>query len=134
MGKICAACGQAIPTVEGLVIDDDRGEVRLNGKSIHLTVKHQRLLSALARKPGRCVSKGAISDAIYFDHHGSEAPDDKIIDVFVCKMRPQLKSIGLEIKTHWGKGFELVVPGLASKESDMPISSGDVAAMNYGGM
>ena len=31
----------------------------------------------------------------------------KIIDVFVCKMRPKLKSFGISIDTVWGQGYSM---------------------------
>lgn len=34
-------------------------------------------------------------------------PDIKIVDVFICKMRPKLKRFNVEIKTLWGRGYAL---------------------------
>ena len=35
------------------------------------------------------------------------APEPKIIDVFVCKLRRKLEPIGLTILTIWGQGYRL---------------------------
>ena len=46
-------------------------------------------------------------DRLYND---TDEPDDKIIDVFVCKLRKKLSAAGVEgaeIATKWGKGFAL---------------------------
>lgn len=134
MGKTCSTCGQAVPTIQGLVVDDSRGEVRFAGKTVHLTSSQHRVFSYLANNPGRCVSKGNIADAIYFDHRGGEQPLDKIIDVFICKLRPLVAPLGLSIKTRWGRGYELEVPGLASKESEIPMGSAEVADLSFGAL
>jgi two-component system, cell cycle response regulator CtrA len=36
-----------------------------------------------------------------------EAPDEKILDVWICKMRKKLKPHGIEIKTNWGECWEM---------------------------
>ncbi len=37
----------------------------------------------------------------------SDPPYEKIVDVFVCKLRKKLKPHGVEIKTMWGQGYFL---------------------------
>jgi DNA-binding response OmpR family regulator len=34
---------------------------------------------------------------------------EKIIDVYVCKIRKKVKAIGVEIVTHWGAGYSLAL-------------------------
>lgn len=133
MGKVCPNCHQTIPTLQGLAVDAERGEVRYGGFSLGLSIYPFRLIEALAAAPGRVVSKGAIADAMYFDRHGEDPPQEKIIDVFVCKLRPRLKPMGLWIETRWGRGYELLVPGLASREIEFTPSAVEVSAMSYGG-
>jgi DNA-binding response OmpR family regulator len=36
-----------------------------------------------------------------------DPPEEKILDVWVCKMRKKLTPYGIEIKTHWGVGYEM---------------------------
>lgn len=35
------------------------------------------------------------------------AADIKIIDVMICKIRPKLKPLGVEIETIWGHGYRI---------------------------
>jgi two-component system cell cycle response regulator CtrA len=42
-----------------------------------------------------------------FSNHIDDPPEQKIIDVFICKMRAKLKPYGVEIKTCWGVGYEM---------------------------
>lgn len=36
-----------------------------------------------------------------------DPPDEKILDVWICKMRKKLAPHGIEIKTHWGECWEM---------------------------
>lgn len=135
MKKLCPACQQAIPEPCGLVIDDDRGEVRYYGLSIALSKAEARILSALVAAPGRCLSKNSLFDAIYFDRPGSEDIEIKIIDVFVCKLRKKLVPLapaGVAINTLWGRGYELVAPGVVSKSDVATVGASEVADLSYG--
>jgi DNA-binding response OmpR family regulator len=42
-----------------------------------------------------------------------EAPDDKIIDVLMSRMRKKLTPFGIEITTAWGSGFYMPEPSKA---------------------
>jgi DNA-binding response OmpR family regulator len=77
----------------------DEGWLRLG-----LTRMEARLMRALAERPDRMVSKGALMDAMYFDR-GQEA-EPKIVDVLVCKVRRKLRGrSGWSIETVWGQGY-----------------------------
>lgn len=69
----------------------------------YLTGKEQQFLRALASR--EFLSKEAILIAVY----GStdDAPDVKIVDVFVCKLRRKLATYDITIETVWGKGYRL---------------------------
>lgn len=66
----------------------------------------RRVLDVLLRR--QLVTKAAIMSAT------SDNPDDdrdtKLADVLICKLRPKLASIGVEIRTHWGEGFSIPDP------------------------
>lgn len=136
MKNACPACGQAVPEPCGLVVDYDRNEVRFAGLSIAITAKHFRILDALVKAQGRAVSKESLFQACYFDQPYGDDVEIKIIDVFVCKLRKSLKPLvpfGIEIITHWGRGYEFKAPGLQSRETGIPLTAGDVAGLTYGG-
>ncbi len=80
-----------------------------------LTSQENRLLGALLKMP--TVSKDAAMLALYSDRLG-DAPNQKIIDVFVCKLRAKLKPYEIVINTVWGVGYSL--PG-TSKEKILTI-------------
>lgn len=51
------------------------------------------------------VTKRLAMDVLYGNKPDGDAAEDKIIDVFVCKLRAKLKPFGLEIGTNWGQGY-----------------------------
>lgn len=71
---------------------------------IELTKSERVLLGLLASRP--LVSKATFMMA-HYSTRGDDQPLEKIIDVFVCKLRRKLKQAGLEIETVWGQGYRL---------------------------
>lgn len=86
-----------------LTINIAAGSVTISGSPVYLTGREFQILSALARSPGRLVTKAGLLSALY---DGRDEPEMKIIDVFVCKIR---KKLGFEhgrlIETVWGRGY-----------------------------
>lgn len=72
----------------------------------HMTPKEAILADALLQS-GR-VSKERLYHTVYGAHLTQDQPQPKIIDVFVCKIRPKLKPHGIEIQTIWGLGYEML--------------------------
>ena len=61
----------------------------------------------LSLMDGRIHTKENILQIIYMDRP-DEAPESKIVDVFVCKIRKKVKPWGVRIETIWGSGYRLV--------------------------
>lgn len=70
-----------------------------------LTGSETRLWQHLSSRP--IASKRSVMMALYSDRPDEE-PDDKIADVFICKLRKKLRPFGVEIVTRWGQGWSLV--------------------------
>lgn len=51
-------------------------------------------------------TKDAVMAALYRDL-GRDDGEEKIVDVFVCKVRRKLKPFGVAIHTVWGQGYHL---------------------------
>ncbi len=68
-----------------------------------LTAKQSLLVAALVEHGFK--TRQQLLDAMYF---GAEvAPDIKIVDVYVCKVRKKLRPHGLDIVTVWGRGHSM---------------------------
>ncbi|GHB33756.1 hypothetical protein GCM10007094_23260 [Pseudovibrio japonicus] len=65
--------------------------------------KHEERLMALLINRESITKIGAM--AVLYDDLGKDRPEEKIIDVLVCKIRAKLKPFDITIKTHWGLGF-----------------------------
>ncbi len=64
-------------------------------------------------RAGRCVTKEMILDHCY---GGMDEPEQKIVDVFVCKLRKKLRDAGAPsdfIETVWGRGYLVRRPAAA---------------------
>lgn len=105
----CPTCGQKCSTPVAEYLDNAAVKIRQMfwERKVHLTVTEAKIL-ALVQGKNRPVSKNRIFEAIYWNDLDG-GPDTKIIDVFICKIRPKIKKAGLkwEILTVWGYGYEL---------------------------
>lgn len=77
------------------------------GKPVTLTKKEYQIAEILALRKGAVLSKEAILDHLY---GGLDEPNPKIIDVFICKIRKKLLSMGVDdfIETNWGRGYMVI--------------------------
>jgi len=70
--------------------------------------------------------KSAFMTALFSDRNENDSPDEKIIDVWLCKMRKKLAPFGIEIKTAWGLGYEMPEPSKAIARKLMADSESKV--------
>jgi len=79
---------EPILVADGLEVDPNAVEVRLDGDPLELTPFEFRLLLALMRRPGRVFSRDDLIDAI----HGDDDPGiiDRTIDVHLGRLRRKL--------------------------------------------
>lgn len=116
--KRCECCGQAMPEWGGIVADDDRGEIRFNGMAaVGFTPREYAIFRLLLDAKGAVKSKDKIMDHLY-QLSPDDEPDQKIVDVFVCKLRRKLEPLGLEIGTAWARGYYLVAPDGSAPPAD----------------
>jgi DNA-binding response OmpR family regulator len=89
-----------------LVIDFQRREVRVQGKSVHLTPKEFKLLEIMVKQPGQIFSRTLLlARAFGPNHEGLE----RTIDVHVMNLRKKLEQNTPEktyIKTIYGLGYK----------------------------
>lgn len=72
--------------------------------ALKLTRSEKGLLTLLSDRAGRLVSKETLAMLLYADRT-DDPPDEKIIDAWVCKIRPKIAPRGCQIETVWGQGF-----------------------------
>jgi len=65
------------------------------------TPQQEVILTMLLTRP--LVTRDQLMAGVYgFD---DDAPDPKIMDVQICKMRSRLEELGAEVQTSWGRGW-----------------------------
>lgn len=69
----------------------------------HLTRREERVFNAIFGRRGQVIGKPALLDAVYFDE--PQEASEKIIDVFVCKIRAKTANSEYSVETIWGRGF-----------------------------
>ena len=86
--------GEGTPSPDGLVLDDSRNEVYLNGQPVHLTPHEYALVRFLWEHRERTCSRQAITQVIYPDdvvHDASGREDDNRLNVLVQRVRRKIE-------------------------------------------
>ncbi|MEJ8568722.1 response regulator [Elongatibacter sediminis] len=95
---------------EGLEIDVDRFEARLNGVRLQLTPVEFALLRTLSDQPGRVFSRDQLMDAMYSDYR---VVSDRAVDTHVKNLRRKLAEAapgGEVIESVYGVGYRMHLP------------------------
>ena len=96
---------------DGLVLDQEKRNVQLNGQPVELTATEYLLLYQLMRSPGRAFSRKELLDCIY--PHG-ESVIDRVIDVHMGKLRQKIGDVSTSprhIMTVRGYGYRFADDG-----------------------
>ena len=101
---------QSVVQSGDLVVNLDAKTTEVNGTRVYLTGKEYQVLELLSLRKGMTISKEMFLNHLY---GGMDEPEQKIIDVFMCKLRKKLASAsgGKDyIETVWGRGYVLRHP------------------------
>ena len=90
-----------------VVVNLDKRAASVDDQPVHLTGKEYGILELLSLRKGTTLTKEMFLDHLY---GGTDEPDFRIIDVFVCKLRKKLAQAtggNHYIETVWGRGYVL---------------------------
>ena len=93
-----------------LAVNLEKRLVTVDGNPVHLTGKEYAILELLSLRKGTILTKEMFLNHLY---GGTDEPEFKIIDVFVCKLRKKLSQATKGdnyIETVWGRGYVLREP------------------------
>ena len=118
----------AVIRVGDIQLNLDTQNIEVQGIPLELTGKEYQILEFLLVRRGATVTKNNFLNRLY---SGMDEPEEKIIDVFMCKIRKKLQEIlgpqGREyIETIWGRGYVLREPSKSG-------SSHNVVSVHKGG-
>jgi two-component system cell cycle response regulator CtrA len=106
-----AATAYAAPALVAghLMLDTKARTAAVKGRPLALTGREYDVLELLLQRKGIVLTKAAFLGQLYA---GRQAPEAKIIDVFICKLRRKLGRAGAEglIATIRGRGYVLRDP------------------------
>lgn len=89
-----------------------------------LTYKEEQIFKVLLSRS--LVSKQSFMAACYVDHFVC----DRIIDVFICKIRRKLERFDMKINTAWGKGYYISSEDKATVKKMLEAERMDDARVN----
>lgn len=105
---------QSVIAIGDIAVNLAARSVEVAGAPIHLTGKEYDIVELMALRKGEAVSKETFLNHLY---GGDNAPEVKIIDVFMCKLRKKFAAVEADercIRTIWGHGYMLQDPARAS--------------------
>ena len=90
---------------------DNKRAATADGKPVPLTVREFTIVEVLALRKNATVTKETLMSQLY-SSEVDEEPEQKIIDVFVHKIRKKLEAATGEqcIETVWGRGYAMKDP------------------------
>ena len=98
---------QSVIRTGKLAVNLDAKTVEVDGARVHLTGKEYAILELLALRKGTTITKDMLLTSLY---GGMDEPEQKIIDVFISKLRKKLREASKGenyIETIWGRGYAL---------------------------
>jgi two-component system, cell cycle response regulator CtrA len=99
--------GQSVIQTGDLVVNLNTKMVEVNGAPVYMTAKEYQILELFSLRKGTTLTKEMFLNHLY---GGMDEPEQKIVDVFICKLRKKLASAsnGKDyIETVWGRGYRL---------------------------
>jgi len=100
--------GNAAAAAPPILLDEQRFEARVRGKTLALTPVEFRLLGRLVAQPGRVFSRQQLIDSLYRDHR---VVSDRTVDSHVKNLRRKLAELGADpIASVYGVGYRLEWP------------------------
>ena len=90
-------------TYKGIVIDDVRHEIRVNGNRIQATAKEYDLVRMLVKNHSAVLSRDRLLDEIWGENYG----ETRTLDMHITQARRIIRDSGAEIKTIRGIGYML---------------------------
>ena len=93
---------------EGLSINMETFELRVNGKTVDTPPKEMELIYHLASNPNRVFTRDQLLDEVWgFEYYG----DSRTVDVHVKRLREKLDGVSEQwnLKTVWGVGYKFEV-------------------------
>ncbi len=87
----------------GLVLDESRHEIQVNGAAVSATAKEYELLKVLLRNRGTVLSRDRLLDTVWGENYG----ETRTLDLHIAQVRRLIHGSGAEIRTVRSVGYML---------------------------
>lgn len=109
---VCRAAGFSTRAIETgtLRLDCATRTLHVAGTPMQMTRREYEIFETLALNPNSVIDKETLMTHLY---GWGDAPDTKIIDVYMCRIRRKITALGGDdspLETHFGRGYRLRVP------------------------
>ena len=108
LGRRKAVIPRRVMSLGTLELDLETLQVTHDGHALDIPRREQSVLAALAEADGRAVSKGQLLDRVYGT---GSATDEKVIEVYISRLRKRLAPYEVRIRVNRGIGYSLAVSG-----------------------
>lgn len=115
----CPTCGHDIHPDAAIRFDEECSIITSHGNFACLTETQMSVIIAIKDSWPRICTKEHLLRVLYLIR--SDEPDMKILDVFICKLRPKIKGLGFSIDTIWGQGFRFVYDDVGDRGREVMI-------------
>ena len=102
----CDHCGQPLP-LTNIRVEAGFTELVKNGRGYTVESMTGKVIAALLRRAPGSVSRKALYESLYADTDPDRWPQEKLLDLIICRARKALKDTDLTIVTHWGYGWSI---------------------------
>ncbi len=102
----CPLCGHQYSIYEGIFIDEEHHIAIIDGKVIRLSHRTSQFFAGLVKCSPRIATKAYLMDYVYGLEADNE-PDQKIVDLYIMRIRRKIKHTRFRVATIWGEGFKL---------------------------
>jgi two-component system cell cycle response regulator CtrA len=91
-----------------VVIQENLGQRMQLPMVLSLTASEASIIGCLYAR--QSCTKALLHGLLYGNRLDADVAMEKIIDVFICKLRKKLKPYGIEVETIWGHGYAMHEP------------------------
>lgn len=102
---VCPACGAEHAGIDFILVPEENTVATVHGQA-RMTPQEFAFARLLIERAPAMVSKSHAYETVFLDESGN-GPEIKILDIVICRIRKSLATIGLEVRTEWGKGWRI---------------------------
>lgn len=89
----------------GWEVNLEQRTVRGEGNPFRVSKAEIRVLMVILRAKGRVLRRELIMDSLYGDCPNADMPGEKILEVWICRLRRKHPELRRHLATVWGTGY-----------------------------